>query len=581
MKGNRLKTLGFALLGGLALLFAGCGQQTTTGGGTGTGGAVTSVGIQLPGTGTGSLSGVVQVGVNVNEGAQVKSVVLKVDGQAVNQITVQGLRPQALTYSITLDTAQLDPNTKQPKFLNGTHTLSVEVTDVNNNTKTASTQVVFTNNDYVRGLVVSQTDNPKAPVTASGVTWYGNGDVYVTADIVNYSGATYSITGPVSPFSLSASGGQGGTISSTITVTGAAATPVSGQPQLVFKKSNNSGVSTNSVSVQVGSSGPSVTFGLDNAAPTGTPTVEVRHPLLSYSFNPLSSFSGFSGTSETLFRGSGASDTGVDGLTYTVTFSALAGNVTVTLPGAPSAGQKVSGLVNGVTYSVSVVSVADALGNTATANPPVPAGSFQLANATVQISNVSVSNTQPNAGGSFNVSASASSPVSSVTPRVGLLLGSDLIDLGSVGSVPAYAGAQYVVYAVDAAGNFAVQPLPVTVQQPASDKTPPTIGLTLPSSAWNNTPFNLSGSVSDNVTPPSSVNLYASWAQGLGGYNWYNVGGSGTSGQDYANLSVSGGSYTGTNALTAPDYAGTLRVVVYGVDAAYNLGSNAGTLNVQ
>lgn len=574
MKGNRLKTLGFALLGGLALLFAGCGQQTTTGGGTGTGGAVTSVGIQLPSTG--SLSGVVQVGVNVNEGAQVKSVVLKVDGQAVNQITVQGLRPQALTYSLTLNTAQLDPNTKQPKFLNGTHTLSVEVTDVNNNTKTASTQVVFLNNDRVRGLVVSQTDNPKAPVTVAGTKWYGNGDVLVTVDIVNYSGATYSITGSGSSLSLSASGGQGGTISSTITVTGATATPVSGQPQLKFSKAGNP-ATYSSVQVQELSSSSSVTFGLDNQAPGGTPTVQARHPLLSYDFGSVPG----QGNSETLFRGNGATDSGVGGVVYTVKFSALAGDVTVTLPGAPSAGQKVSGLVNGVTYSVSVVSVADALGNTA----PVTGGSvgnFQLANATVQISNVSVSNTQPNAGGSFNVSASASSPVSSVTPRVGLLLGSDLIDLGSVGSVPAYAGAQYVVYAVDAAGNFAVQPLPVTVQQPASDKTPPTIGLTLPSSAVNNTSsFNLSGSVSDNVTPPSSVNVYASWAQGLGGYNWYNVGGSGTSGQDYANLSVSGGSYTGTNALTAPNYAGSLRVVVYGLDGVNNLGSNAGTVSVQ
>lgn len=566
MKGNGLKTLGFALLGGLAFLFAGCGQQQAGTGG-GTGGAVTSVGIELPSSG--SLSNVVSVNVNVNEGAQVKSVVLKVDGQVVNQITVQGIRPQALTYSLTLDTAQLDPNTKQPKFLNGTHTLSVEVTDVNNNTKTASTQVVFLNNDRVRGLVVSQTDNPKAPVTVAGTKWYGNGDVLVTVDIVNYSGATYSITGSGNSLSLSASGGQGGTISSTITVASATtsptATPVSGQPQLKFSKADNSSTYS-SVQVWESSSSSSVTFGLDNQAPGGTPTVEARHPLLSYNFGSVAG----QGNSETLFRGNGATDSGVGGVVYTVKFSALAGDVTVTLPGAPSAGQKVSGLVNGVTYSVSVVSMADALGNTA----PVTGGSvgnFQLANATVQISNVSVSNTQPNAGGSFNVSASASSPVSSsVTPKVGLLLGSDLIELGSVGSVLAYAGAQYVVYAVDDAGNFAVQPLPVTVQQPASDKTPPTIGLTLPSSAVNKS-FNLSGSVSDNVTPPSSVNVYASWAQGLGGYNWY-LG-------SPVSANVTSGSYSGS--LTAPDYTGTLRVVVYGLDGVNNLGSNAGTVSVQ
>ncbi|AMA75015.1 hypothetical protein AV541_01415 [Thermus parvatiensis] len=322
MKGNRLKTLGFALAGGLALLFAGCGQQAGTGGGGGGGGTgnVTSVGITLPRAG--ALQGTVNIGVNVNEGAQVKTIVAKVDGQQVNQITVQGLRPQALQYTISINTAQLDPTTNQPKFLNGTHTLTVEVTDVNNNTKSASTQVTFLNKDYVRGLIVSQTDNPKAPVTVGSTKWYGNGDVYVTVDIVNYSGATYTISGTSSPFTLSASGGAGGSLTSTninITVTGtrASAVPVSGQPQLKFAKSSNSSVS-GSVTVQV-ASGPSVTFGLDNVHPNGG-DIEARRPLVDFDFDTPSNLSLSYFNSQTLFRGTGATDGGVGGIVYTVKF---------------------------------------------------------------------------------------------------------------------------------------------------------------------------------------------------------------------------------------------------------------------
>ncbi|WP_193742585.1 hypothetical protein [Thermus thermophilus] len=580
MKGNRLKTLGFALMGGLALLFAGCGQQAGTGGGggsTGGGGsgtgAVTSVGISPQLGAGGTAAGILAVKVTLNEGAQVKTIVAKVDGQQVNQITVQGLRPQALEYTITVDTAQLDPNTKQPKFPNGTHTLTVEVTDVNNNTKSASTQVTFLNNDYVRGLIVSQTDNPKAPVTVGSTKWYGNGDVYVTVDIVNYSGATYTISGTTSPFTLSASGGAGGSLTSTnITVTGASAVPVSGQPQLKFAKSSNSSAS-GSVTVQVGS-GPSVTFGLDNVHPNGG-DIEARRPLVDFDFDTPSNLSLSYFNSQTLFRGTGATDGGVGGIVYTVKFvpsSGVGASVTATLPDYPSAGTTVSGLTNGMQYNLQLVAVEDALGNkNAPASPIVTYNNLTLADATITLSGVSVSNTNPSAGNNFTVSATASGGVGSTTTRVALKLGTNLVDYAPLGSVTALAGAQYVVYAVDDAGNYVVQDLGVTVSQPASDKTAPSVTLNLPSTAMPGVSFTIGGSVSDDVTAAGSISVSGYQSQAtVGGYTWFR-----------STVAVANSSGTLSGSPTAPNYVGSHTILVTAQDGVSNLGFATGTVNVQ
>lgn len=584
MKGNRLKTLGFALAGGLALLFAGCGQQAGTGGGGGGGGTgnVTSVGITLPEEG--ALQGTVNIGVNVNEGAQVKTIVAKVDGQQVNQITVQGLRPQALQYTISINTAQLDPTTNQPKFLNGTHTLTVEVTDVNNNTKSASTQVTFLNDDYVRGLIVSQTDNPKAPVTAQDIKWYGNGDVYVTVDIVNYSGATYTISGSGPNFTLSASGGAGGSLegevvvtSTDITVTdastGASAVPVSGQPQLKFAKSSNASVS-GLVTVQVGSA--SVTFGLDNVAPSGDDVdIEARRPLVDFDFGTPSNLSLSYFNSQTLFRGTGANDSGVGGIVYTVKFepsSGVGASVTATLPGDPSAGTTVSGLTNGMQYKLQLVAVEDALGNKNEPKSPIATyDNLTLADATITLSGVSVSHTNPWAGSNFTVSATASGGVGSTTTRVALKLGTNLVDYAGLGYVTALAGAQYVVYAVDGAGNYVVQDLGVTVSQPASDKTAPSVTVSLPASASAGSSFNVSGTASDNVSTLPSVSIYQGQAQ-AGGYTWFRLA--------PTSSSVTSGNY-GPTGVTAPNYVGPHTILVTAQDGVSNLGFATGTVNVQ
>jgi hypothetical protein len=598
MKARRLKALGFALLGSLALLFAGCGQQAGGGtGGTGNG-AVTSVGIQLPPPPAGGYNGVISVDVTVNEGAQVKSVVLKVDGQQVNQINVAGLRPQSINYTLLLDTAQLDPATKQPRFRNGTHTLTVEVTDANNNTKSASATVIFRNQDYVRGVEVSQTDNPKAPVTKGNTQWYGNGDVFVTVDIVNYSGATYSLSGSGSPFDLQASGGQGGSLSGyKVELMNANPTLVSGQPQLKLAKSNNSGVETNNVTAKVKDNATptpnevaSKTFGLDNKAPTtGTLKVQYRRIVLDYNFGDLSATT-TTGTSQTLFRGTGANDSGVEGVTYQVAFKVGTNTVaTATLPNEPSPGVTVSGLSNFATYDVEVTAVEDALGNKATVSS-FTAVKFQLTDAPITLSSVNVSDTTPAAGTTFTVSYSVSASASgygTLSARVALKLGGNKLLFfsgpvtGASGtlSVAALFGAQYVLYVVDSAGNFAVANLPVTVSQSASDNTPPTITVSLPSSVAPTGSINISGTYSD-PNPPSSptVDVYLSHGS-LGGFEWY------------ASLPTSPGVTTsGTYSLSptttppapnAPNYTGSLGVVVLGRDNFNNLGSATGTVNVQ
>jgi hypothetical protein len=596
MKARRLKALGFTLLGSLALLFAGCGQQA--GGGTGSG-AVTSVGIQLPQPppGAGGYNGVIGVDVTVNEGARVRRIVLKVDGQQVSQIDVAGLRPQAITYTLFLDTAQLDPATNQPRFRNGTHTLTVEVTDANNNTRSASTTVTFRNQDYVRGIEVSQTDNPRAPVTSGNIQWYGNGDVFVTVDIVNYSGATYSLSGSSSPYNLQASGGQGGSLSGLrveFTATTANATPVSGQPQLKLARSNNAGVEDSNVTVRVIDNAPTPneiarkTFGLDNQPPNigggggSTLRVQFRRIVRDYDFSNLSLALGSPtrGNSQTLFRGDVASDGGVGGITYRVAFRVGGSTVaTATLPDRPSPGVTVSGLSNSVTYEVRINAVEDALGNRATVTSPT-SHYFQLAEASIGFGSIVVTPANPSAPSqNFNVTFNISGGfVGTLASGVALKLGNRLVEFRtgtttSVTGVQALFGAQYALFVVDDAGNFAVADLPVTVSQSSTDQTPPTITVSLPSSVSPSSGFNVSGTYSDS-NPPSSndVVIYRSHGS-LGGFEWYRLSTSTT-------LTFSGSSY-GPSSVTAPSYTGSLGVVVRGQDAANNLGFATGTVDVE
>jgi hypothetical protein len=335
------------------------------------------------------------------------------------------------------------------------------------------------------------------------------------------------------------------------------------------------------------SSSPAVTktFGLDNVAPSapaGT-RVELRRVLLEYSFVDLASFpSTPAGTSQTLFRGAGANDSGVGDVTYQVAFKVGGSTVaTATLPDAPSPGVTVSGLSNFATYDVvEITAVEDALGNKQTLSTPIAAGSFRLADAPITLSGVNVSNTTPDAGTFFTVSYSAAGGLGTLNASVALKLGNRLLYFvgpvsGTSGtlSVLARFGAQYVLYVVDSAGNFAVANLPVTVSQPASDQTPPAITVSLPSSVSPpGSTFNVSGTYSDPNPPPSpNVQIFRSHGS-LGGFEWY------LTGPTFS--TVSSGSY-GPSPVAAPNYTGPLGVVVLGRDVFDNLGSATGTVNVQ
>ncbi len=419
----------FALLAGAALIFAGCGQQDTGDtGGTG-GGAVTDVGIAVidptPGVGTDTVK------VTVNEGALVKKIELYVDDQKASEVTTASLAPQALEYTLTFNTAKLGDD-GQPLWKNGDHVLKVVVTDAQGGTASKQTTVAFNNADYVRGILVSQDDNPKAPVTVGTTEWYGNGDVKVTVDIVNYSGAEYSLspdpgTGNF-PFTLVANGGVGPTVAGyTLASDGTAsiafsaapsATPVSGEPAVILSKAANTTFEDDGTlkvddlsSITVATA----TFGLDNVAPGGTPALQVWHPLWA-AVTPSSAYMAFSGTvswnSETYFRGTGLADGGVSAAECTIVYKVefvdpLSNVVPVELPGMLAgtcypAGVKVAsmGLTNLTSYSVRIASYEDALGNAPTTFTPTTAGTYTPTDFAVNLdlTKVVVSNTTPEAG---------------------------------------------------------------------------------------------------------------------------------------------------------------------------------------
>jgi hypothetical protein len=315
------------------------------------------------------------------------------------------------------------------------------------------------------------------------------------------------------------------------------------------------------------------TFGLDNLAPTiGTLAVQYRRIVLDPDFLNLGSTTTI-GTSQTLFRGTGATDpSGVGGVTYQVAFRVGGSTVaTATLPNRPSPGVTVSGLSNFVTYSVTITAVEDALGNRAPASfTPV---SFQLADVPITLGDFTVDNINPNAGGTFNITSfTPGGGVGALTSRVALKLGDRLVDFHGIANVPALFGAQYVLYVVDSAGNFAVADLPVTVRQTSSDNTPPAITVSLPPSVTVSTGISISGTYSD-PNPPSTNQVGIFRSQGsLGGFEWYRT-------TPISATVGAGGGYSAS--LTAPSYTGSLGVVVLGRDNPNNLGFATGTVDVR
>lgn len=501
-----VKTLGLLAVAGAALLFAGCNQQAGGAGGTGTGGAVTSVGISLSES---PVSGDAQATISVNEDAAIAKVELYIDDVKVGEVSSSSLKgalgPQAVTFTMVFDSAKLGDD-GQPLWKNGEHTIKAVVTDQAGNAKSASTNAIFDNADYIRGLIVSQSDNPKAPLTVGGTKWYGNGDVKVTVDIVNYSGASYEIADGV----LSASGGTGSVLPDYFfDCEGGTFTPQSGEPAVLFAKSENDGVE-DSVACGVWYEEDEepvvvaeVEFGLDNLGPRlGSASVQIRTPTLDRNFADLNGYtSGAVRNGTTLFRGSGGVD--ATGVTYFVDFvnqSLASDKVSVELPDDPSAGVTVPDLANTVAYNVKITGARDGLGNETELDSAISAGAFQRVDGTVEISNVTLNPKELDAGDTFQVTLTVSDDAEAscdlnnagegATWGVGLaLLDGDVLaplvgstyyadDDSYVIEAEAYYGASYALVAIDSCGNMDVYPLSgLTVNQPATDTTGPEVSI--------------------------------------------------------------------------------------------------------
>ncbi|ETN89533.1 hypothetical protein TNMX_01340 [Thermus sp. NMX2.A1] len=198
MKGTRLKTLGFALLGGLALLFAGCGQQAQTPPST----EPTTIALEgLYDSNTFSpvdpnnVSSLVIVRAKVALGSVVPDKVqFLLDDNVEYEVSfgaaTQGVRPQQATYTFewNLNTAALA--NLAPKYLNGAHSVKARLVKGGNVVATTeASQVVFNNPDFA---VVKLSGNA---VNKGGDRYYGGGPVTVEVVPVLYSGkAVQSVT---------------------------------------------------------------------------------------------------------------------------------------------------------------------------------------------------------------------------------------------------------------------------------------------------------------------------------------------------------------------------------------------------
>ncbi|UZX15802.1 hypothetical protein KQ693_01790 [Thermus sp. PS18] len=192
MKGNRLKTLGFALVGGLALLFAGCGQQVQTPPPPGTPTTVAVEGLYNANTSIpvdpNNVSGLVIVRAKVVLGSVVPDKVqFLLDNNVEYEVNfgaaTQGIRPQQATYTFewNLNTAALA--NLAPKYPNGAHTVQVRLVKGGNPVATSTaTSVKFNNSDFA---VLKISGNA---LNKGGKRYYGGGPVTLEVVPVLYSG---------------------------------------------------------------------------------------------------------------------------------------------------------------------------------------------------------------------------------------------------------------------------------------------------------------------------------------------------------------------------------------------------------
>jgi hypothetical protein len=395
MKARRLKALGFALLGGLALLFAGCGQQAG-------GGQEPPKPIQVGITGVspgGVVAGHRTVSVSINEDSQVQEVALFVNDTLVAKynIAAQGIRPQALQYDFTVNTAACDPalltssastgcsvTRNTPLFRNGTYQIRAVVKNPVE-TKTISVPVVLDNQDRIAFTI-----SGNSAQDANGDTWYGNGDVTVKGVIVNYTGATYTFQKvDATTWKINRTGGQAVNTANFLpsdnqNIGGATLSSASGT-DLVFAKSDN-GITSSSVtyySLPTGYIlGTPPTLRIDNVEPA-TLTLQVQRL---YEETPTSASSGIRVSKSTKLFYSGGSDSpgvGTDPASFQATLEFGIPTQTVT----KGRGDSLNDLPTGsYTITVKKLVIKDRLGNAREVTSGLPSLAFNTTPASISFS---------------------------------------------------------------------------------------------------------------------------------------------------------------------------------------------------
>jgi hypothetical protein len=402
MKARRLKALGFALLGGLALLFAGCGQQA--GGGQEPPKPIqVGIGGVTPG---GVVAGVANVVVTINEDSQVQEVALFVNDTLVARYNIgaQGIRPQELGYSFTVNTAACDPaflttatatgcsvTSNTPLFPNGNYQIKAVVKNPVE-TKTISVPVVLDNQDRIAFTI-----RGNSAQDANGRTWYGNGDVTVRGVIVNYTRATYTFQKVgATTWKINRTGGQAvntsnflpgdnqnisASVGPTPTLSSASGT------DLVFAKTDN-GITTDPLSpVQYYSAIPSgyilgtvPALRIDNEAPAA-PTPQVQRL---YEETPVNATSGIPVSRSTKLFYSGASDPGPGVGTDPASFQATLKFGIPTQTVTKGRGDSLNDLPAGnYTITVKKLVIKDRLGNTTEVTTGLPTLNFNTTPASI------------------------------------------------------------------------------------------------------------------------------------------------------------------------------------------------------
>jgi len=396
MKVRRLKALGFALLGGLALLLAGCPQQGNVGQNQ-----PKPIQVSITGVTPGEVvNGTKTVNVSINEDSQVQEVALFVNDTLVARYNIgaQGVRPQALQYDFRVNTAACDRanltssstgcsvTSNTPLFPNGTYQIRAVVKNPVE-TKTISVPVVLDNKDRIAFTI-----SGNSAQDANGNTWYGNGNVTVRGVIVNYTGATYTFQRVnATTWKINRTGGQAVDTSNFLpsadqNITGGATLSSASGIDLVFAKSDN-GITSSSVAYFDSTTysayilgGTLPTLRIDNQAPAA-PTPQVQRL---YEETPVNATSGIPVSRSTKLFYSGASDpgpgVGTDPASFQATLKFGIPTQTVTKGRGDSLNDLPAGNYN---ITVEKLVIKDRLGNTTEVTTGLPTLNFNTTPASI------------------------------------------------------------------------------------------------------------------------------------------------------------------------------------------------------